>query len=53
VAGASLVVEGEGSAGDWWRVVATTAWAHLDTSGDVVDTAGLQAPSPGSTGSGG
>jgi glycerol-1-phosphatase len=53
VAGAALVVEGEGSAGDWWRVVATTAWAHLDTSGDVVDTAGLQAPSPGSTGSGG
>jgi glycerol 3-phosphatase-2 len=46
---ASLVVDGEGSADDWWRVVAATAWAYLDRSGDVVDTAGLEPPGTGST----
>lgn len=39
-----LVVSGEGSASDWWRVVATAAWQHLDDSGDVVDVEGVRAP---------
>jgi HAD superfamily hydrolase (TIGR01450 family) len=37
-------VRGEGSAADWWRVVAEAAWDHLDRSGEPVDTAGLTAP---------
>ena len=41
----ALQVEGGGSADDWWRVVAATAWDALDASGDVVDTAGLTPPS--------
>ncbi|MCW2792739.1 MAG: HAD-superfamily hydrolase, subfamily [Nocardioides sp.] len=39
-----LVVEGDGAAADWWRVVAEAAWAHLDAAGDPVDTDGLTAP---------
>ena len=39
-----LVVSGEGDASDWWRVVATAAWQHLDDSGDVVDVEGVRAP---------
>ena len=53
VAGGSLSVDGEGSPDDWWRVVAATAWAHLDDVRDVVDTAGLEPPGAGSTGSDG
>ena len=49
VTGGSLVVEGEGGPDDWWRVAAATAWAHLDESGAVVDTAGLEQPGAGST----
>jgi len=37
-----LVVRGEGSVDDWWRVVVTTAWSSLDASGAVADTTGLQ-----------
>jgi HAD superfamily hydrolase (TIGR01450 family) len=49
----SLEVQGEGSPDDWWRVVAATGWAYLDASGDVADTAGLEPPGGGSTGSDG
>lgn len=36
-----LVVSGEGEAGDWWRVVATAGWTHLDAAGEPVDTNGV------------
>ena len=41
-----LVVDGDGSPGDWWRVVASAAWSHLDETGDVVDVANVRAPLP-------
>jgi glycerol-1-phosphatase len=40
-----LRVTGHGSPDDWWRVAATSAWTHLDTSGTVV-TIGAQAVPP-------
>jgi hypothetical protein len=49
----SLTLDGDGSADDWWRVVAAAAWAHLDGAGGVVDTTGLEPPGTGSAGSGG
>ncbi|MBB6625691.1 HAD-IIA family hydrolase [Nocardioides sp. KIGAM211] len=39
-----LAVEGEGSAGDWWRVVAEASWEHLDAAGEPADTSGLSVP---------
>jgi HAD superfamily hydrolase (TIGR01450 family) len=48
VDGGVLVVDGSGSADDWWRVVAASGWAHLDSSGKVVDTTGLEPPGAGS-----
>ncbi|MGI9156016.1 MAG: HAD-IIA family hydrolase [Marmoricola sp.] len=39
-----LEVVGEGSVGDWWRVVAVAAWLHLDASGEPVDIGGLTVP---------
>lgn len=39
-----LVVDGDGSPGDWWRCVAETAWAHLDRAGEPVDTSAVTAP---------
>jgi hypothetical protein len=39
-----LAVSGEGSAADWWRVVAVASWAHLDESGQPVATEGVQPP---------
>ena len=39
-----LDASGQGSAGDWWRVVAAAGWAHLDATGDVADTAALSPP---------
>ncbi|MCW2835844.1 MAG: family hydrolase, partial [Nocardioides sp.] len=39
-----LHVEGHGSSADWWRVVATSGWDALDTSGAVVDVTHLQPP---------
>ena len=42
--GTRLTVEGEGSPGDWWRVVAASSWARLDDGGEPVDTAGLEPP---------
>jgi HAD superfamily hydrolase (TIGR01450 family) len=41
-----LVVDGHGSPGDWWRVVASAAWSHVDETGDVVDVADVRAPLP-------
>ena len=41
-----LVIDGDGSPGDWWRVVASAAWSHLDETGDVVDVADVRAPLP-------
>ena len=42
--GARLTVDGDGTPGDWWRVVAAAAWARLDDGGEPVDTAGLEPP---------
>ncbi|RLV50286.1 HAD-IIA family hydrolase [Nocardioides mangrovicus] len=44
VAQGELVVSGDGSADDWWRVVASAGWSHLDSSGEPVAVAGLQPP---------
>lgn len=30
-------VDGAGAPGDWWRVLAQAAWAHLDETGESVD----------------
>ena len=38
---------GDGEPGDWWRVVACSAWAHLDEHGDPADTSGLRVPDAG------
>jgi HAD superfamily hydrolase (TIGR01450 family) len=40
----SVVVKGDGSAADWWRVVASAGWAHRDATGVVADTEGLVPP---------
>lgn len=40
-----LRVTGQGSVDDWWRAAATSAWAHLDETGEVV-TLGPQAVPP-------
>jgi ribonucleotide monophosphatase NagD (HAD superfamily) len=40
-----LQVDGEGDADDWWRVVATAAWRHLDAAGEPVGVDGLRPPS--------
>lgn len=40
----ALVVGGQGSPDDWWRVVACAGWAHLDRTGQCVATTGLQPP---------
>jgi hypothetical protein len=44
VDGDRLSVSGEGSAADWWRVVAVAAWNHLDETGQPVATDGAQPP---------
>jgi glycerol 3-phosphatase-2 len=44
VDGGQLTVTGEGSDGDWWRVVAVAAWRHLDETGQPVVTDGVQVP---------
>ncbi len=36
-----LAVTGEGGADDWWRVVASAAWQHLDLTGAAVDIDGV------------
>lgn len=42
--GGALRVTGDGTAADWWRVVAAAAWQHLDDTGEPVDTTGLVPP---------
>jgi glycerol 3-phosphatase-2 len=44
VAEGALSVEGTGAVDDWWRVVATAAWRHLDSAGTPVGTEGLASP---------
>ncbi len=39
-----LVVDGDGSPGDWWRVAAVTAWRHLDATGAPVATGRVTPP---------
>ena len=39
-----LVVEGDGSADEWWRVAAVAAWRHLDDTGQPVGTDGAVPP---------
>jgi glycerol-1-phosphatase len=39
-----LVVEGEGSVDDWWRVAAVVAWRHLDDTGQPVETGDAHPP---------
>ena len=39
-----LRIEGAGEVGDWWRVVAQAAWAHLDRAGDPVAVTDLVPP---------
>ena len=39
-----LEVSGEGTTDDWWRVVASAAWDHLDRAGAPVDVTGLAPP---------
>ncbi|MFC4785216.1 HAD-IIA family hydrolase [Nocardioides sp. MAHUQ-72] len=41
-----LVVTGAGDVSDWWRVVAATAWRHLDDSGESVRVDDVRAPLP-------
>lgn len=40
----ALRVQGDGAAEDWWRVVAVTAWRHLDDVGEPVLTDGVSPP---------
>lgn len=40
----ALKVDGEGSAADWWRVVACAAWEHLDATGERVDITAVEPP---------
>ncbi|WP_081790571.1 MULTISPECIES: HAD-IIA family hydrolase [unclassified Nocardioides] len=42
--GRSLAVSGAGDPADWWRVVAETAWDHLDRSGEPVHVSALEVP---------
>jgi glycerol 3-phosphatase-2 len=42
--GCRLEVTGSGSADEWWRGVACAAWAHLDRTGEAIETDGLAAP---------
>jgi len=44
VEGGMLVVRGAGAVDDWWRVVASAAWGHLDTHGEPVDVSALVVP---------
>jgi HAD superfamily hydrolase (TIGR01450 family) len=41
-----LVVAGEGSDADWWRVAAFAGWRHLDASGTPVDVLDTTPPGP-------
>jgi HAD superfamily hydrolase (TIGR01450 family) len=39
-----LEVSGDGAPEDWWRVVAATAWQHLDDVGEPVDLGAVTPP---------
>lgn len=39
-----LQVRGEGEGADWWRVAAVAGWAHLDATGDPVESGDLVGP---------
>ena len=39
-----LRITGTGHRDDWWRVLACAAWAHLDDTGQSVDTSGVAEP---------
>jgi hypothetical protein len=42
----TVQVTGDGDGPDaWWQVVATAAWRHLDTTGNVVGVSDLTPPS--------
>jgi glycerol 3-phosphatase-2 len=41
-----LTVSGDGNDADWWRVVATVCWRHLDASGSPVDLGDTAPPGP-------
>lgn len=41
-----LVVEGEGSDADWWRVAAVAGWRHLDATGTPADVTDTTPPGP-------
>ncbi|HEU4515314.1 MAG TPA: HAD-IIA family hydrolase [Nocardioidaceae bacterium] len=40
----AVKIEGEGEPADWWRVLASAAWAHLDDTGQSVDVSGVEPP---------
>ncbi len=40
----ALELSGSGAVDDWWRVVAVTAWRHLDDTGRPVGTDGVAPP---------
>ncbi len=42
-----LVVEGQGSEADWWRVAAVAGWRHLDGDGTPVEVSDTTPPGPG------
>ncbi|MBD8869271.1 HAD-IIA family hydrolase [Nocardioides sp. MJB4] len=46
VRGGVLAVDGAGDPDDWWRAVAYAAWGHLDETGEVCDTSGVEPPTP-------
>lgn len=46
VDGGRLTVSGAGSDADWWRVVATACWLHLDATGTPVDLGDTTPPGP-------
>ncbi len=41
-----LLVVGDGSDADWWRVAATACWRHLDETGAPADVADTAPPGP-------
>lgn len=41
-----LVVDGEGSDADWWRVAAVAGWRHLDDAGTPADVTDTTPPGP-------
>jgi HAD superfamily hydrolase (TIGR01450 family) len=45
VEGGRMRVTGDGEADDWWRVVASAGWDHLDTTGAVAAVDELRPPS--------